>query len=439
MTQVKTLICSKGYFQALFKPMLVLLLLMTCSAALADDLGCNGDYVKLKKNSQVILVSPNGFNDTFNIQCALDAAIRDGYPTVELTAGTFYTGGITVENFNGTLEGTTRASTIVETLNEVIDCTAMVNAGRAPSVFKFINGEPRIRFMTIKAGHACIDDETPLHYLFHFTGAAAYVDNCDNEVIFASMDRVSLMHFHEAGVPRIAVGVFGEGVFFDTCKTTLLGTFKFNRSSIEDYSIGVLTSMRGAAQVDINFNEFSGNHIAIVLQDTNQNTTITTNTINGFSNAIRSFSGVLISAFPLTSPKKTRVIIDNNDFNIASSDNPGIAVEVYETYSVNVSSVISNNHFNLSGDMGSGLVFSGVSNATVSTNRFSGSGQRAIYAGALGAASGWTITSNTGLAGFHSNGGADIVLDTNTSDCFVGADQGAVVNNMGSGNTVLPQ
>ena len=50
--------------------------------------------------------------------------------------------------------------------------------------------------------------------------------------------------------------------------------------------------------------------------------------------------------------------------------------------------------------------------------------------------SGWTITANTGLAGFSSDI-VDIGLGPTTSQCIVGPGQGATVANLGLGNRIL--
>ena len=400
---------------------------------------CDLNFVNFEEHA--IRVAPTGIDDTHNIQCALNIATSEGYPVVKLAAGEYFTGAIIVNNFKGTLEGWRKSSTIINVLDEVIDCTAMADAGLVPSVFKFVNGEPRIRFMTIKAGHACAGEETRLQYLIHFTGEPAFTENCDNDIIFGVIDRVKLERLSFPAGPRIGVTASPEGAFFDTCKNTLLGTLKINRSTIVNFSIGVLTKMKAGAQVDINFNEFSGNRIAIVLLESNQNTTITTNTISGEATPERGFAGILVATQSADAPNKTRMVVDNNVFNIDANGRSAYAILVEEPFgfTVNVSSVVSNNSFNLSGDTGSGIVFAGVSNATVSANRFNGSGVLAVNAGGTATVTGWTITANKGLATFDSSSGADIILNASTSEFFIGANQGALINDMGSDNTVLPQ
>jgi len=104
----------------------------------------------------------------------------------------------------------------------------------------------------------------------------------------------------------------------------------------------------------------------------------------------------------------------------------------------NISSVVSNNRFNLSGDSVFGIVYENVSNTHVSANRFTGDGGRAVYVTGTVPVSGWTITANRGLGSFDSHW-SDIYLDENTSECIVGAGQGVDVDDLGSDNTVLPQ
>ena len=133
------------------------------------------------------------------------------------------------------------------------------------------------------------------------------------------------------------------------------------------------------------------------------------------------------------------MVIDNNKFNVSSSfGNISYAVSVGQTERVTrISSIVSNNSFNLSGINTWGVFFVDVSNAHVSTNRFNGFGRGAVFVSGIFPVSGFTITANTGLAGFSSDFGADIVLGPTTSQCIVGPGQGATVANLGLGNRIL--
>jgi len=399
----------------------------------------NPDFVAFDDHS--ITVSPTGIDDTANVQFALIEAAKEGYPTVKLNSGTYFISSVYVENFKGTLEGVTKAQTIVEVLDNSINCAGMELAEKTSSAIKFVGGEPRIRYMTIKTGWPC-ENSQPIQSVLHFTGASAMSGNCANDLIFGAVDRVILQGSRNTfdGISS-AVLVSAEGNQLGGCKQTLLGTFKLNRSEISSFWIGLSTTMKSASQVDVNFNLFEVNGNAIWLSDTNQNTTITGNVISAVDVSDWWQKGVVIRTETLDAPHKTRVVINNNEFTLLSSAGvTNYAVDVTQSGRVaNVSAVITNNKFYLSGGNARGISMSDVSNTHVSANRFTGDGEMAVYVSGTTPVSSWTITANKGLADFVSSEGADIKLDADTSECIIGSGQGADVNDLGTDNTVLPQ
>ena len=426
--------------------LLSLLGLVFQTAATADELGCNNTHVQLSGSGTSIAVSPNHIDDTENVQCALDVAASMGIPTVKLQADTYRISSIQVENFKGTFEGRTRTSTIIEVLDGAIGCVRMQNDGLLSAAIKFINGEPRVRFMTINAHRPCLNAGRQLSTILHFTGGSVMAADCDNDVIFAAVDRISVNGTSNETGPWAAIEVAPEGRQLGGCKDTLLGTFKLNRSYIENTHAGVVTNMKSGAQVDINFNEFRGNLQAVNIFDSNQNTTITSNKIFGDNSETASYYGIYLINYSVNPPKSTRVVVHNNEFNISSTfARTNYAVYVKSSIDSgavdvpNISTIISNNRFNLSGTRVYGVLGKDVSNGHVSANRFSGSGRRAIYLNGGKPLSGWTITANNGFADFVSDYGEDIRFYTNTNQCIVGPGQEASVDDLGTDNIILPQ
>ena len=185
---------------------------------MAQSLGCNDTFVQLASNELVIKVAATNNDDTDNIQCALDAAIETGIPTVRLAAGTYFISSLIAVDFKGTLEGRTTTSTIIEVLNQSINCEGMADAGLTPSVIKFVEGEPRIRFMTIRANHPC-ESNALVQNIIHFTGEPANANNCSNDVIFGVVDRVILDGTDVETSPGVGVGVYAEGNALVSCHT----------------------------------------------------------------------------------------------------------------------------------------------------------------------------------------------------------------------------
>jgi len=82
---------------------------------------------------------------------------------------------------------------------------------------------------------------------------------------------------------------------------------------------GLQTTMKGGAQVDVNFNNFEDNHNAVWLHNTNQNTTITVNKISAVDVGASTNKGIVIRTQTADAPNTTRVVINNNEFTLASS------------------------------------------------------------------------------------------------------------------------
>ncbi|MEE9219449.1 MAG: hypothetical protein V3U98_10335, partial [Acidobacteriota bacterium] len=90
--------------------------------------------------AETITVSPNGVDDTVEIQAAFDACVASGPDcTVQLAAGTFKTSLIEVEGFDGFFKGAGKGWTIVTNVPR-LPCQGLIQNGSWPSLFKFRGG-----------------------------------------------------------------------------------------------------------------------------------------------------------------------------------------------------------------------------------------------------------------------------------------------------------
>lgn len=402
---------------------------------------CDSQFVSQNPNELVLDISPTGADDTVNIQCALDLAAESGIPVVRLGKAEYTISSIIVTGFNGSFQGTTRNDSILNIADQSISCTSMENQGLTSSAIKFVHGEPRLRFMTINAGNPCSSSD-PLKNLIHFTGLDANDGECKNDVIFGTVDRITITGPGRESSILSAIGVTPEAAELGGCKNTLLGTFKLNRSEIRGFSTGITSSMKARAQVDVNFSTFINNSTAISLADSNQSTTITANVFNSENSdpAISTANGILVTTLSADAPSKTRVVINNNQFTFTDSvDNSGNAITagIFNTVIQEVSISITNNTFTLAGQELIAINGIDINNATVSTNKFSGVGLYGIIADSNDSSgvSNWTITANTGFGSFTSL--SDIFLSTNTSQFIIGPNQNATTDDQGTDNTIL--
>lgn len=408
---------------------------VTVKTVSEQSIGCDDDFVLAAEEKFEINVSANGVDDTLNLQCAIDFAASTGMPVVRLASATYRISQLTATDFVGSLSGTAKSGTVLEILDGSIDCSAMAAVGRTPAAIKFDGGNTRIERMTIMAESPCVAGS--LQTVLHFTGDSSLVENCANDVIFGNVDRVDILGSGVDGLTETAVSVFAEGNFLGGCKQTLLGTFKLNRSVISGFPSGLNSLMKGGAQVDVNFNEFSENLIAINMTDSNQNATITNNIINGENTVDSGYSGILAGTVSESAPNTSRVVINNNEFNINSTFASASNAVLFDQQGkiANISTVITNNRFSLNGDSTTGIVSTDVNKGHIAANRFSGNALAGVMILADRIeANGWTVTSNTGFASLVTSS-TDVLFGVDTQKCILGAGQGATFTDMGVGNS----
>lgn len=412
----------------------LLLLLMIFSGQAFGQIEACANEVRI--DGSVIAVAPTNDFDGDNILCAMEAARDSGFPIVRLDPGTFTVAHINIDSFNGTLEGTTIATTTVVFDDFSIDCEAMINDGLTPSGIKFSRGEPRVRFMSLVAADPCATDRP--FYMLHFTGQNAN-GPCGNDVSFGVVDRVDISAANNPNPSLVAIGVFPEGYALGGCKTTLLGTFKFNRSFVNDVPFGVLTNVKGAGQVDVNFNEFRDNVSAIFVDNANQITSAQFNDFFGTVGGSDTYIGVLLLTDTTGAPNRNRLVVHNNTFDLVSTGNNAVAAAIatlQDEVFANVGTIITDNVVDVGGPASIAISVNDVSGGVITGNVFRGNNLVGVdIFGPERAVTGWSIVNNNFA---QANGTlADIILGDGTSQCIVGPQQGALISDGGVDNTVI--
>ena len=250
-----------------------LILVATSGQASAD---C-GAAVEIDANS--ITVMPDSGADTENLQCALDHAVENGISTVTLDEGEFNISAISITGFDGALTGKSQSKTIVNLISDGVDCEAA-----DPSALRFYAGAPSVEKMTLTAEEMCGSSGARASMV----GFYSDIEDCTKgKTMFGNVDRVAL-----AG-PGAEASDLLMGVTMSRsseCDDIVLGTLKVNRSDISGLAYGVVSSLGGAGQVDINFNTFSNMGTSIAVVNANQGSSITGNTI-GY-NEVENFAGI---------------------------------------------------------------------------------------------------------------------------------------------------
>ena len=409
---------------------------------------CDAAEVKLGNN--FIQVAPAGADDTANIQCALDLAVEKRIPEIRLTRGDFYIGALLSRGFSGTLQGSGQDHTRISLLDQAIEC------GHASSAITFEGGEPRIRWLHLvwePGVQPCAGGSGWLASLLTFTGGTGDETSCATDVVYATVDRVTL-----DGPARGSADVsdFTSGVSAwprdgasPGCRNLLLGTLRVNRSRISQFGTGIGFSMEGGAQAGVFRNTLDRNHRGLSVSNSNATVVVEGNHFASVptetpSSCHDSATGIDVTNWRVQQGS-VRLDLHSNVFEVSQGgwcsgfgiwmarepEAPGVAV------------VISDNRFVLSGhDPGvTGIQAVGVSGAVVSGNAFQiqSWGDLALYLGSRDAAeaTAWTVVSNTGLETPLNS--VDIVLGEGSSQNVVGPGQGAAVTDNGFDNTVLPQ
>ena len=363
-------------------------------------------------------ISASGGDDTATIQCALDSATRQGIGTVKLERGEFKVTSLKTVGFNGIFQGTSKADTVLIVDNGFAACGETFDD--AAPMFEFAGGNVAVKFMTIDVDRPC--DRYSRYAVLVFTQ-----ESCAKRTFFGVVDRVVLQGTFNNTSFGDAVVVRGIPECVEDGKGPL-GTFKLNRSEIDTFQAGVRTSLLGAAQVDVNFNNFKNVGDGVKIIDASQNTTITNNSFL--------YIGFAVYANTLTdiAPAKNRTVVHSNVFNQLQNPrfNAGAVLVANEyvraEHSVVVTSNVINSIYDNSEDKNQwGVLLFDIDGALIANNEFRGSSAWTVYVSSSDWSDDTTSTSITGnsFGSVTPASECDIYLDPSTTSSVVGPDQQA--------------
>lgn len=125
-------------------------LLMGCSNEEALEIEQGELNLKKASNkSTVIMVEPNGFDDTENLENAFADAMAVGQGAIiQLTEGEFYIDLIEVREFHGSLAGAGKGKTVVSTIPD-LSVDDFLNQNQNAVLLSFVGGDVCVRDLTI--------------------------------------------------------------------------------------------------------------------------------------------------------------------------------------------------------------------------------------------------------------------------------------------------
>ena len=405
----------------------------------AQDLGCP-TAVALNGGTIEVAADASG-DDTENIQCALDAATDGGYRDVYLTSSNYSIGAIAVTGFVGDLRGRSKANTNVTIQNDSLSCD-----GATGVALEFRVGTASVRNMTLSVDSPCGDGGS--------ASVIAYYSNpqkCDNRTTFGNVDRVVINGVGTSGTDTVSGVRMEAALDCSADNERILGTLKVNRSEINELDFGVMSSVAGGGQVDVNYNTFDKVGLPLTILDAGQSTTVLSNTFNyndvpGYPAGTGLGTTAVFIASTSKSPSKNSTTLKSNTFKDAGTSSAGYGILAgQQGSSIAHTMLVSANTFtgNAANTAGAGLAAIDTNDGLVSGNRFSGkagawvdlrSGSTGLgYVG--GSVSGWAIVANDFGA---SQATTDILLGTRTSGVIVGKNQDRpIVEDQTGNNDVL--
>ena len=412
--------------QLTFRLIAALAMITGVQSALAQDLGCSS-LVSLNGGTiEVESVESGSSDDTENVQCALDAATEGGYRDVFLTSPQYTIGAIAVTGFVGDLRGRSKAGTHVTIEDSSLSCDGAIGVA-----LEFRVGTASVRNMTLHVDSPCGDGGSA-------SVIAYYSDpnKCSNRTTFGNVDRVVINGQGTSGLDAVTGVTMQAAPGCTAANERILGTLKVNRSEMTQLDFGVISSVAGGGQVDVNYNTFDMVGLPLTILDAAQSTTVLSNTFNfndapGYPAGTGLGTTAVFIASTSDSPASNSTTIKSNKFKDAGASSAGYGILAgQQGSSIAHTMLVSANTFtgNSSSTDGAGLAAIDTNDGLVSGNRFSGkagtwidlrSGTKADgYVG--GNVSGWAIVANDFGA---SQATTDVLLGTRTSGIIVGKDQ----------------
>ena len=424
-----------------FLVFIFIFIFMTATSAVVNgqDLSCSS-AVTLNGGTLEVASDTSG-DDTENLQCALDAAVEDGFRDIFLTSNTYNIGSVSARGFQGDLRGRSKGATLVSIQNGALNCSEAIG-----TAIEFQVGNASVRNMTISVDSPCSDGNAASVIAFYSNAA-----ECTARTVFGNVDRVVISGSGTQGSDTI-IGITADvAPGCDSSDQRVLGTLKVNRSELRDLEFGVRTSIGGGGQVDINYNSMDRIGLPIGILNANQSTSILANKIT--FNDIDSYeasSGLGTTAIYVgstaASPDNNTTTIKNNTLTDGGLSAGGVAILVGQTEKgITHKMGVTGNTFQgvSTNTAGGGLVAIDTKDGVVIGNRFLSAAGTWIdissgdtSQGYVGRdISGWALVANE-FSGSTAN--TDILLGERTSGVIVGRSQGSPkVDDLTGANDVL--
>jgi hypothetical protein len=408
---------------------------------------CESEHVLARTGK--IVVKPSGADDTANIQCALEYATETGKTLVRLRAGSYLVGPISVDGFQGTLQGAGVDKSVISIADHSVDCKNGVSGpqARTSAAIKFRGGRIALREMTLVSHTPCQQtDYRTVMAVLHFTGLTEASEKCPVGLIDATVDSVRIRGNSPWGIgaevkPYFEYGILasGEGgIGSQEGCWTLNGRLLVSRVEVDGYDSAIRASLQSVRSLlDVANSSFRNSRNAIYLQNALQTTVIRNSSfvVQTAGSAIASFTGNYEPAGSAT------IIVDKNEFEYSNSGGVAISLSDYRNLPGKLRdrrslASVTGNAFVLSGDhQGQTGVMTvvGIDNGLFATNTLRGPWVDGLT---FSDANNWSISKNVGFGGDFSAYN-QIDFSFGAVDSIVGPGQSAKVYDPNNLNHVI--
>jgi len=356
------------------------------------DIGLQTSGLKAGRLEVVVVVEPNGTDDTDNLLNAFAEAMSyEPDATVQLVAGDYHLNFIEIREFNGTFMGAGKGKTVITTVAD-LNVNALISQNLNTVLIRFVGGEIHMGDMTIKTppGALSTGSEDWIDGLVGFSSITAQYAS-ENEYINALINDVDFAGHWE----NTAQGLKAESGFRNTIPGGIpLSSIDISvtNCSFDGFNLyGALIQQikKGRITVGIknNGNHFDNIYYASIGLWFNVNVEMYVEG-NKFVNPAGTRFGMELFSSPypgfneqVLQTKVTVCNIEQNVFNITGGTG-GMLINDRRRYfypdDKPMLVQVKNNLFNMSNNAMTGIGCFNMSGMVIRNNRFEGSGQYGV-------------------------------------------------------------
>lgn len=433
-----------------------------------SESSCDADYVT--ERNGVRTVAPNGTDDTDNLECAINEAGQHWRKTVRLTEGTFHSDFLTIEGYQGKIEGAGRDLTTIEPLAGGLDCTPVFEDIDFVPWLAFEGSNPTLTDFALSIPDvACSEPYLEITDIDPDTGEILFQGSFqDFNAMVVSVSRFPGPSTDcgitvDAGLTVKRVDVDAPPPDFSAPIFNPQGAFSafYAGGILIDECLGVADRISGGVTVTDVDSDGAGNLITAFLM-TDAPVRVTNNHVTNVDDAVvvgasaRSIASVHSNLFEGVTDigvltfncigfgpdaadetcidEPTRVSVHDNDIEVSPIGTAGVIAADGNTVDPRMDLNVRRNNISGAGNI-AGVILDGIDDARIRQNTFTGASVFGVLADGPTMRSRIVANDMTGHTAFV----AGVLLEVDTSWNTVRRNAGATVVDLGTDNNVVAE